>query len=68
MLADSVPAMEELSVGDKWGCVELLSDAWAENVAHLKAVTPGETLGDGHALNDLLRDSWRHTGECTGSD
>ena len=62
MLPDSVPEMEELSVGDTWGCAESLSDPWADNVAELKAVTPGDTLGDGHALNDLFRGSWRHTG------
>ena len=62
MLADSVPEMEQLSVGDTWGCAESLSDAWADNVAELKAVTPGDTLGDRHALNDLFRGSWRHTG------
>ena len=63
MLADSVPEMEELSVGDIWGCAEALSDAWADKVAELEAVTPGDTLGDVHALNDLLGDSWRYTGK-----
>ena len=67
MLADSVPEMKELSVGDKWGCAESLSDAWAENVAQLKAVTPGDTLRDAHALNDLLSDSWRHIGQSAGT-
>ena len=67
MLADSLPEMEELSVGDTWGCGEALSDAWANKVAELKAVTPGETLGDAHALSDLLGDSWRHTGQCVGT-
>ena len=62
MLAASVPEMEKWSVGDTWGCAESLRDAWADNVAEWKAVTPGDTLGNGHALNDLLRDSWRHTG------
>ena len=63
MLADSVPEMEELSVGDTWGCAEALSDAWADKVAELEAVTPGDTLGDVHALNDLLGNSWRYTGK-----
>ena len=42
MLADSVPEMEELSVGDTWGCAESLSDAWADNVVEWKAVTPDD--------------------------
>ena len=67
MLADSVPEMEELSVGDTWGCAESLSDAWADNVAELKAVTPGDTLGNAHALNDLLSDTWRHIGQRAGT-
>ena len=67
MLADSVPEMEELSVGDTWGCAESLSDAWADKVAELQAVTPGDTLGDAHALNYRLVDSWRHTGQCGGT-
>ena len=66
MLADSVPEMEKLSVGDSRACAEALSDAWPDKVVELKAVTLGDTLGDAHALNDLLRESCRHAGPCAG--
>ena len=59
--------MEELSVGDTWGCAEALRDAWADKVAEFEAVTPGDTLGDAHALNYLLGGSWRQTGQCAAT-
>ena len=65
-LADTVPEME-LSVGDTRGGAQALVDAMADTPAEVEAVTPGDTLGDAHALNDLLGDSWRHTGQCAGS-
>ena len=59
--------MEEYSVGDTWGGAQALVNARAGKVAEVEAVTPGDTLGDAHALNDLLGDTWRHTGQCAGA-
>ena len=66
-VADTVPEMEEYPIFEKRGGAQALLDPWAEKVAELEAVTPGDTLGDVHAQNDLLGDSWRHTGQCTDS-
>ena len=66
-LGDTVPEMEGLSVGDKRGGTQALVDARADKVAELEAVTPGDTLGDAHLLNDLLGETWRHTGPCAGT-
>ena len=66
-LADTLPEMEEYTIFDKRGGAQPLVDARADQVAELKAVKPGNTLGDAHALNDLLGDTWRHTGQCAGT-
>ena len=67
MLADTVPEMEDRSLGDTQGSAEALVDTRADKVPELEAVKTGDTLGDVHALNDLLSDSWRHTGQCEDS-
>ena len=59
--------MEELSAGATPGNAQGLVYAGAEKIAHLEAVTPGETLGDTHVLNDLVGDTQRHIGQCAGS-
>ena len=50
--------MEELSVGDTRGGAEALLNALADTLAEVEALTPGDTLRDLHALNDLLGDTW----------
>ena len=67
MVADTVQEMEELAGGETPGNAEALVYAWADKVAEFEAVTPGDTLGDAHVLNDLLSDSWRHSGQCAGT-
>ena len=42
-------------------------DARADTLPEVEAVTPGNTLGDAYALNDLLGDRLRHTGQCAVS-
>ena len=54
--------MEEKSLGDTVSGAQALVDARDDTLAQVEAVTPGDTLGDAHALKDLLCDSWRHTG------
>ena len=54
--------MEELSVGDTRDGAEELVHALADTLAEVEALTAGDTLGDIHALNDLLGDTWRHIG------
>ena len=66
-LADTVPEMDGLSVGDKRGGAQALVDAMADTLPEMDAVTPGDALGDAYALNDLLGDRLRHTGLCAGS-
>ena len=66
-LANTVPKMEELLVGATSGNAQGLVYAGADKVAELEAVTPCDTLGDAHELNDLLGDTWRHIGQCTGT-
>ena len=63
-LADTVPEMEEKSLGDTQSGAEALVDARPDALAEVEAATLGDTLGDFHALNDLLGDTWRHTGRC----
>ena len=53
--------MAELSVGDTRGGAQALVNALAETLAEVEALTPGDTIRDAHALNDLLGDSCRHT-------
>ena len=67
MVGDTVQEMEELSVGATPGNAQGLVYAGADKVAELEAVTPGDTLGDAHVLNDLVGDTWRHTGQCASS-
>ena len=67
-LADTLPEMEELSVGEIRRGAQALVDALGDTLADAETVTPGDILGDAHALNDLLCASWRHTGQCAGSD
>ena len=62
-LADTVPEREGKSLGDTESGAKPLFDARAETLAEVEAVTPGDKVGDAHALNDLLGDSWRHTGQ-----
>ena len=50
--------MEELSAGATPGNAQGLVYAGADKVAELEAVTRGDTLGEAHALNDLLGDTW----------
>ena len=64
MLADTVPEMEEQSVGDTWGFAKALVDALAGTLAAVEAVPPGDKLDDAYGLNDLLGDTWRHTKQC----
>ena len=59
--------MDELSVGDTPGGAEALVDARADTLAEVEAVSPGDKLDDALALNDLLRESWRHTKQCAVS-
>ena len=66
-LADTVQETKELSVGDTRIGAKALVDAWADKIAVLEAVTPGDTLGDAHAHNDLLGDSWQNTRQCAGT-
>ena len=66
-LADTVPELEEQSVGDTWGGAQALVDVLADTVTEAKALTTGDTLGDAQALNYRLVDSWRHTGQCGGT-
>ena len=66
-LAETVPEMEEQSVGDTVGGAQKLVDALADTLAEVEAVTPAKTLGNAHALNDLLGETWPHTGQCDGS-
>ena len=49
--------MEEYSVFDKRLGPQALVDGMADTLAEVEAVTPGDTLGDAHALNDLLGES-----------
>ena len=37
--------------------------ARTDTLAEVEVVNPGDTLGDFHALNDLLGDTWRHIGQ-----
>ena len=53
-----------VTLDDTLGNAEALVDAMADTLPEVEAVTPGNTLGDAYALNDLLGDSWRHTGQC----
>ena len=53
--------MEELSAGDTLGGVEALVNALADTLGEVEALTPGDTIRDAHALNDLLGDTCRHT-------
>ena len=62
-----VPEMEELSVCDTRDVAEALVDALADTLAEVEALTTGDTLGDIHALNDLLGNTWRHIGQCAGT-
>ena len=66
-LADTVQEMKEYLVVGKRVGTQALMDEMADTLAEVEAVTPGDTLGDRYALNDLLGDSWRHTGQCAGS-
>ena len=61
MQSDTVPEMEEKSLGDTVSGAQAPVDARDETLAQVEAVTPDYTLGDAHALKDLLCDSWRHT-------
>ena len=61
---ETVQETEELSVGDTPGGPQPMVDARANTQAEVKAVPPGDKLDDAHALNDLLRDTWRHTKQC----
>ena len=56
-LADTLPEMEEYSVFDKWVGPQALVDAIAGTLAEVEAVTPGDPLGDAHALNNLVGDT-----------
>ena len=67
-LVDTVPEMEELSVGEIRRGAQALVDALGDTLADVETVVPGDILGDAHALNDLLCASWRHTGQYAGSD
>ena len=49
--------MEEYSVFDKWVGPQALVDAIAGTLAEVEAVTPGDPLGDAHALNNLVGDT-----------
>ena len=49
--------MEEQSVGETWGGAQELVEALGDTLAEVEAVTPGKTLGNAHALNDLLGDT-----------
>ena len=62
-LADTLPEIEEYLVFDKWVGPQALVDAMAGTLAEVEALTPRDTLGDAHALNDLLADSWGNTGQ-----
>ena len=61
--SDTVPDMEEKSLGDTGSGTQALVDARDDTLAEVEAVTRGDTLGDAHALKDLLCESWRHTGQ-----
>ena len=67
-LGDTVPEMDLLSVGKTRGGAQELVDALGDTQAEVETVAPAHILGDAHALNDLLCASWRHTGQCAGSD
>ena len=56
-----------VTLDDTLGNAETLVDAMADTLQEVEAVTPGNTLGDAYALNDLLGDRLRHTGQCGGS-
>ena len=53
-LADTLPEMEEYSVFDKRVGPQAPVAAMAETLAEVEAVTPGDPLGDAHALSDLV--------------
>ena len=56
-LAGTVPEMEEYSVFKKRVGPQALVDALEDTLTEVEALTTGDTLGDAHALNDLLGDS-----------
>ena len=56
-MSDTLPEMEEKSLGDTPDGAEALVDGRADTVEEVEAVIPGDTLGDAHALNDLLGDT-----------
>ena len=56
-LADTVQEMEEYLVVDKRVGTQALMDAMAKTLAEVEAVTPGDKLGDAHALNYLVADT-----------
>ena len=56
-LADTVPDMEEYSVFEKRVGPQALVDTMADTLVEVEAVTPGDSLGDAHALNDIVNDT-----------
>ena len=53
-LSDTVPGMQEYSVFKKRVGAQAMVDALADTLTEVEAVTPGDTLGDAHALNCLV--------------
>ena len=45
-LADTVPELQEQSVGATWGGAQALVDTLAETLTEVEALTTGDTLGD----------------------
>ena len=56
-LADTVPEMDEKSLGETQVGAQALVYARADALAEVKAVRPGDPLGDAHALSDLVGDT-----------